>query len=257
VRKNRSPIGLEDLSGYLDGELDAGRRAAVERDLADNPEAAARVVAYRRRDQTLRLALMELAPGHRDERLPTIRPAHPAGGRWRWLIAATVFLCVMLGAATWWQYASQADSQALSRLAQVAVTAHLHSVAHPDAEGDVASDRDPVSAPSSWRFGFPLKAPDLSGFGYRLVGIRNVAGSGGPAAVFFYRDSDGREVSCYVERLGGNRETPFKREKVAGVNVVYRLDEELGYAVVGALSLATLQQIAEAGYRDVFDRDRP
>jgi anti-sigma factor RsiW len=34
-----------------------------------------------------------------------------------------------------------------------------------------------------------------------------------------------------------------------GSNVIYRLDEQLGYAVVGALPVNTLQRIAEVGYR--------
>ncbi len=49
---------------------------------------------------------------------------------------------------------------------------------------------------------------------------------------------------------GPSRRPPPERYKVAGgASVIYRLDEHLGYAVVGALPVGTLQRIAELGYR--------
>jgi hypothetical protein len=39
----------------------------------------------------------------------------------------------------------------------------------------------------------------------------------------------------------------------AGVNVVYRLDDGLGYAVVGAVSPRVLEQIARTSYPDFID----
>ncbi len=72
---------------------------------------------------------------------------------------------------------------------------------------------------------------------------------GGPAALLVYQDADGREVSCYFKHLAENRETGFARKVAGGASVIYRLDEHLGYAVVGALPVGTLQRIAELGYR--------
>ena len=51
-----SYVSSADLSAYLDGELDADRRAAIERVLAENPEMADRLSEYRRRDAALRQA---------------------------------------------------------------------------------------------------------------------------------------------------------------------------------------------------------
>jgi len=79
--------------------------------------------------------------------------------------------------------------------------------------------------------------------------LRELAADRGPAALLVYQDADGREISCYFKHLTENRETGFTRMASARTNVIYRLDEHVGYAVVGTLPVSALQRIAEVGYR--------
>jgi anti-sigma factor RsiW len=111
-----------------------------------------------------------------------------------------------------------------------------------------------VSARLSTLLGAEVEVPNLSQLGLRLVGLQELPADGGLAALLVYRDTDGRDVSCYFKRLIENRETDFTRMAAAGTNVVYRLDEHLGYAVVGALPVSTLQKIAEVGYREISSK---
>jgi anti-sigma factor RsiW len=50
------PVGEDDLHAYIDGQLEVSRRHAVERHLAENPEAARRVAAYQAQREALRAA---------------------------------------------------------------------------------------------------------------------------------------------------------------------------------------------------------
>jgi anti-sigma factor RsiW len=115
----------------------------------------------------------------------------------------------------------------------------------------VAGRRSEVSARLSALLGTEVKAPDLSALGFRLVGLRELPAGNGPAVLLVYQDAVGHHVSCYFERLADNRETGFTRLTADKTSIVYRLDEHLGYAVVGALPVSSLERIARVGYREI------
>jgi anti-sigma factor RsiW len=165
------------------------------------------------------------------------------------LAIAAAILGVILGTAGWWSASTILEDRALSALAHEAVTAHLLYASQSGQSPLLTEDSEYVSARLSALLGAGVQAPDLSAQGLRLVGLRELAADSGPAALLVYEDADGREVSCYFKRVAENRETGFARKVAAGASVIYRLDEHLGYAVVGALPVSTLQRIAEAGYR--------
>jgi anti-sigma factor RsiW len=102
VRRDTSPIDLEDVSAYLDGELDEARRAAVESHLADHAEAAARLAEYRRRDEALRLAFAQLSVDQAKHPMPRVMQARSPGKRRFPLAIAATVLGVTIGTAGWW-----------------------------------------------------------------------------------------------------------------------------------------------------------
>jgi len=250
VRRDTSAIDLEDVSAYLDGELDEGRRAAVESHLADHPEAAARLAEYRRRDEALRLAFARLSADQAKHPTPRVIQARFPGKRRVPLAIAATVLGVMLGTAGWWYGSTILENRALATLAHEAVTAQLLYASQPGQSPLVTEDSEHVSARLSAFLGAEVKAPNLSTLGLRLVGLHELASDRGPAALLVYQDADGREISCYFKHLAESRETGFVRMAAATTNVIYRLDEHLGYAVVGPLSVSALQRIAEVGYRE-------
>ena len=250
MRRDTRPIGLADLSAYLDGELGEERCAAVESHLADHAEAAARLAEYRRRDEALRLAFAQLNVDQAKRPAPRIRQASSLGRhRFRLAVAAAI-LGVILGTAGWWYGSPILEDRALATLAHEAVTAHLLYASLPVQSALVAEDSAQVSARLSALLGAGVRAPNLSTLGLRLVGLHELPADRGPAALLVYQDADGREIFCYFKHLAESRETGFAQKVAAGASVIYRLDEHLGYAVVGALPVSALQRIAEVGYRE-------
>ncbi len=249
MRRDTSPIDLDDVSAYLDGELDEARRAAVESHLADHPEAATRLAEYRRRDEALRLAFAQLSVDQAKHPMPRAIQARSPGKRRFPLAIAATMLGVILGTTVWWYGSTILEDRALAALAHEAVTAHVLYASHPGQSPLVTGDSEHVSARLSAFLGAEVKAPNFSTLGLRFVGLHELAADSGPAALLVYQDADGREVSCYFKHLAENRETGFARKVAGGANVIYRLDEHLGYAVVGALPVSALQRIAEVGYR--------
>jgi anti-sigma factor RsiW len=250
MTSDTSPVVLEDLSAYLDGELDAPRREAVERHLAAHPDAAARLDGYRRRDEALRLAFAEIAGAGNGHRRLDRLSARPAGWR-RWAVAAAALLCVGMGAAAWWLAAQHADDRrVLAGLRQEALTAHLLYEHRTDSLPAAPDGHRRLAARLSALVGPTVRLPDLAALGFRLDGMRELAAAGSPAALLVYRDAGGRHVSCYFRRVARDRDTGFDRYEGADANVVLRVDDGVAYAVVGALAPAMLQQIAALAYQE-------
>jgi anti-sigma factor RsiW len=250
VKKDTVPVDPQNLSAYLDGELDAARRGAVESLLTDHPEAAARLAEYRRRDDALRLAFAGLSADQAKRPTPCVGRPPPRRRHRPWLAVAAAVLGVILGTAGWWYASTILEDHALAALAHEAVTAHLLYVDQQGQSPIATGNPERVSARLSALLGAEVKAPNLSELGLQLVGLRELAADGGPAALLVYQDADGREISCYFKYLAEIRETGFLRTAAAGTSVINRLDEHLGYAVVGALPASTLLRIAEVGYRE-------
>src|ERR1700722_2502014 len=98
------PINENDLHAYLDGQLDAERRLAVERYLDENPEDAQRMAAYGVHREAIRVAYAARAA----EPLPAaLSLAHIVAESHRrprvpWPVAASIVLALGLGMASGW-----------------------------------------------------------------------------------------------------------------------------------------------------------
>ncbi|WP_235837015.1 zf-HC2 domain-containing protein, partial [Cereibacter johrii] len=75
MRTMHEPVTELDLVAYVDDQLDPWRRVAVERHLATDPEAAARVMADLQARDELRLAFAEPLPHEADQLDPWRRVA--------------------------------------------------------------------------------------------------------------------------------------------------------------------------------------
>ena len=98
------------------------------------------------------------------------------------------------------------------------------------------------------RLGQPIKAPDLTAFGFRLMGGRLLpASSKGVAAQLMYDDDCGTRLTLYL-RTGENGETVVRE---GNVSAFYWIDQGLGFAVSAAASRERLLPIVEAVYRQI------
>jgi anti-sigma factor RsiW len=249
------PTGVrrEELSAYVDGELDPERRRIVERHLADHPEDAARVAAYRLRDDSLRLALAEpaasAASAMRIVRRPPTRA--PARAAW-WRAAAAALVAAVLAGGFWWRQGDGGEGRALAAIAHDATVAHLMFGVADTLAGsavDAAHLSTALAAVTAGRG----RVPDLSPFGFRLAAGRELPAETGPAVLLTYVDAMGRHLSCYFTEVEPDGETPFLTQSASGIETTARLDDGVGYAVVGSLTPAELSVIATAGYAQSLD----
>ena len=100
----------------------------------------------------------------------------------------------------------------------------------------------------SKRLGRKLTAPDLSRFGYRVMGGRLLPGGSGAAAQLMYDDASGRRLTIYVRATEGT-ETAFRFQKEGEAATFAWIDQGFGFAVTATGTREELLPIAEAVYR--------
>src|SRR5512144_1616038 len=95
------PVTEEELHAYVDGELAADRRAAVEQWLAGHAEDAARVAAWRAQADAIRARYGAVASDPVPARFDLDRLARQ-GRKWSRLAAAAVIAALLLGTGAGW-----------------------------------------------------------------------------------------------------------------------------------------------------------
>ncbi|MDQ0141510.1 anti-sigma factor family protein [Cupriavidus necator] len=266
-----------DLHAYADGQLAAARRAAVEAYLAQNPNAAAQVAAWRRQADALHGALdpvlnepvpiAALPPGlHGDGRRESARP----GPRWTLALAATCASVALLaaGGTLGWLAHDRLGGGTLvlapgERFAREALA--THAVYAPEMRHPVevaATEEAHLVAWLSKRLGTALQVPDLRAQGFHLIGGRLGVAEGGPSAILMYEADDGTRLSLQLRRMAqGTPDTGFRVERMTGegarrrplgrdpMMAFYWIDRDLGFALAGALERARLLTLAQVVYQ--------
>ncbi len=249
-----TPIGEDDLQALVDDRLDPARRAAVETYLTRHDELARRIATERSQRAALRAQLQAKF----DEPLPArLRIANLQAirrGRWRGRVrtAAAALAIFVTGAAGGW-FAGRAGpgvappaTATVSQGAAAAYRTYVVEVAHPV---EVAATQEAHLVQwLSRRLGRPLKAPDLTPFGYRLMGGRLLPADGGAAAQLMYDDASGRRLTVYVRAADGT-ETAFRFDQDGDAATFAWIDRGFGFAVTAVASREELLPIAEAVYR--------
>jgi anti-sigma factor RsiW len=94
------------------------------------------------------------------------------------------------------------------------------------------------------RLNQPIRVPDLTTAGYRLMGGRLIATSHGPAAMFMYDDDRGDRLVVLTRPMAADKNAPMtlqSREDVAGFTWA---DGGMGYSLVGRSAVESLRPIA-------------
>ena len=195
---NHRPITEDDLHAYVDRVLEPERRAEVAAYLGDHPDVAKRVAAFNDQRDLLRATLAPIAeeplpPELNLSRIIEQRARRPSVVHW----AMAAMLLLSIGGLGGWAVrgALQASPGGLVALAQEATASY--NVYAPDRVRPVevrASDAAQFVEWVSGRLHRPVKVPDLTNSGYRLMGGRLVATELGPAAMFMYDDDHGSRI---------------------------------------------------------------
>ncbi len=249
------PPGEDELQAYVDERLDGPRRAAVEAHLARTPDLRERIQAERRHRASLRSQLQDKANEAIPARLriASIQATRRARLARRAGLAAAGLAIFVVGMGAGWLANEQRPDLAMSppttSIAQGATAAYRTfavEVAHPVEVG--AAQEAHLLQWLSKRLGRKLEAPDLTPFGYRLIGGRLLPGGSGAAAQLMYEDSTGRRLTLYVRAADGT-ETAFRFQKDGDAATFAWIDQGFGFAVTAMASREELLPIAEAIYK--------
>jgi anti-sigma factor RsiW len=250
-----------DLHAYVDGRLDAAAQRRVDAWLAEHPEDAATVHAYRLQNSGIHAAFDPVV----EEGVPPAMDAlvHRRSRRvrtagWPWLrLAASVALLLAGGVAGWFLHGAQNPSAIgpAETFADQAIGAHRIFVAEVRHPVEVRADQEAhLVAWLSKRLNTKLRAPDLRGSGYSLVGGRLLAEGAKPAAQFMYEEPDGQRITVYVRAFDGGSDTAFHFISHKGVSAFYWIDKSFAYALVAPMNREKLLTIAQKVYDDLDRR---
>jgi anti-sigma factor RsiW len=243
------PADLRALSAFIDGELPQGTRAAVLEHLADDPEAAARVEAWRAQKSALQALCGGVSQRDAGDGAPSFVVVRVPPPWWRRVSLAACWLAAGAGLAlAAGPLASRLPSgwigaQPLSfaRRADVAYAVYTPEQRHPVEVA--ASEEQHLISWLSKRLNRPLSVPSLQEYGYSLVGGRLLPGEAGPAAQFMYENSDGARLTLYVTGIPDD-ETAFRLFREGNRRTFYWVNSHMGYALSGPISEGKLREIA-------------
>lgn len=237
------------LHPYLDGELDAARRATVDEHLKDCRacrESLQQLQALRRAlqlpelrygaSETLRHRLLaELKKADARER----RPAWPA---WSAAIAAGV-----LAVALFWNFAPHGGAPAPDvddAMVDSAVDQQQDALKDQHLTDIASADAKAVQSWFSGKLAYTPPVPDLSAQGYALVGGRLDTVKGQPAAALTYKHGDDVVTVFVCAAQHGDKDLDTDSDD--GFQVVYWTKGSLSFWVVSKLDLDHLKTVGAA-----------
>lgn len=252
-----------ELQAWVDGRLPPDRHAEVEAWLGRHPPEFARAMAYRQQREQLRAWLapwaLEPVPDH------LLAHAHPVARRPAWVSAAArsaaAAVLLLSGAAGGWLLRGIVPDPAVTaapsaQLGAAAMRAHLTFV--PEVRHLVEVPATQKAHLVTWlsnRLGRPLRVPDLTPFGFRLVGGRLLPGDTAVAAQFMFDDASGTRLTLYLRAEPRSQDAKpdagfelIEDGRVAGFRW---FEDGFGYAVLAEIGRDRLLQVAEAIYRQL------
>lgn len=245
------PNNSEDwsLHAYADGEIAEQECRALDERLANDPEARAKIEAWRRQRAWLKEAFDPVL----EEAVP---PQIKAALRHRWsftlsptAIAAALALLIIGGAAGWFT-SLQVNAPKAMQFPDLAIEAHeLYTHEQRHAVEVAADDSDHLTSWLSERVGQNIVIPDLSARGYTFLGGRLLAAGAQPAAQLMYEDQTKRRITIFLTANQGGAETKFIVEEKHGITACYWLDGPLGFVITGETGRDDIVAVAHIVYQ--------
>jgi anti-sigma factor RsiW len=238
---------LEDeLHAYVDGMLEPGRQAEVERYLHAQPEVSRRIKAYEaQRDDLREVFASELAePLASSLNLATLIEARLTRRKVPWAVAASVGLALLVGAAGGWLLGMRPKDDIASLASEAGASYAVYAVDEHRPVELWAAQRDDLTRWVSNRLNRIVAPPDLAGVGYQLLGGRLVPTAYGPAAMFMYESRVGGRLMLFIRPMTVVRNTPIEQVDIGDIDGCAWIDRGVGYSVIAAEPYARLLELS-------------
>jgi anti-sigma factor RsiW len=247
-------ITEDELHAYIDGELPADRRDAVEGWLATHSDDAERVAAWRSQMEHIHARYGAVAAEPVPARLNLDRLAR--NGR-RWIataVAATAAAFLIGGVIGWMAHgvsaAAPPSNEALATEAMNAHRLYIAEVRHPI---EVRAAEQHLVPWLSRRVGTTLRTPELASFDLKLLGGRLLPGPIGPAALFMYESPSGERFTIYCSRVKAPT-TALRYNAANQIAAVHWVESDIGFVVSGPADKDRLTKIAQSAYEQMENR---
>ena len=278
MRGHGPPVSEAELHGLVDGDMDSGRREAVEAYLAASPGDAARVETWRRQNATIRAAFAPVETGPVPWSLPLAPGAEgaaatrqAAGGqaeasgshlwRERWF-ARLIGLSFATGALL------------AASAAYLAGRANAPEAAPPSSEGPTPAGLNDTyvtrALSALWAFVPPPAVvrhspksdgpgqdtaapilPTLSVEGLSLAGVRAMPGGQGQMLCLIYARPDATNIALCVEKAGDPGDSVPRVSGSFPSSMIAWRQKGANYALTGALPEPELRALADAARAEV------
>jgi anti-sigma factor RsiW len=255
----RDSVDEAMLHAYVDGELDDRGRLEVEEWLSGHPDDRLRVSEWVAQRQKLHELFDTVLTEPVPDVIANVATRKRAGCLSRRIaaIAAAIALFVAGAVCGWllghFQFGTRAPGQVVAERALNAYSIYAPEVRHPvEVE---AAQKAHLVAWLSKRLGTPIKAPDLTATGFKLVGGRLLPDDTNPAAQFMYQNDAGRRITIYVVANKPTRETAFQIYNKGPINSFFWLASDCTYAVTGTIDQQSLLAVARAIYHQLTGRE--
>jgi len=247
-------INEEDLLAYADDRLDATRRAQVDAWLAEHPEDRARIDAWRQQNDLLHGALDSVAaepvPAQLTAALHEKPRRHWRGPAIAAAIATLVAFPVGLAVGNYlWDQPTRQEAMDIATAGLDAHKIYAVEVRHPVEVG--ADEEQHLVTWLTKRLDVPVKAPDLSADGLRLLGGRLIPSGDKPAALLMYEGENGERYTLLIERATPQAMTAFRYAESGNIGAFYWIDGGAGYALSGPADRVRLLKVARAVYEQL------
>ncbi len=246
-------IGEDDLQAFVDGQLAPERDLLVRQYLHADPGEAQRVAAYKAQRHQLRA----LFAGSPSELLPPKLQIHyilKHGARWWWTgwrTAAAIVVAAGLGVASGWLVWAPAApglpklaTQVLVEQAVATYAVYATDERHPVEMS--AADEARLTRWLSERLSRTVTPPDLSKFGYSLLGGRLLATErGGTAAMLMYSNTQGTRISLLLRPMIPSLTVADRYLAQGPLQLCVWIEKGMGYALAASMPKAELDTLAE------------
>jgi anti-sigma factor RsiW len=272
------PVSEAELHGFVDGDMDRGRREAVQAFLAASPADAARVETWRRQNDTIRAAFApveteplpwSLPPAPGAEGVAATGPAaggqaeasgsHAWRARWFARLIGLSFASGALLAASAAYFAGRMNApEAAAPSLEDPAPAGMNETFVTRAMSALRAVEPPPTAvrpsPNSDGPGQDSAAPILPNLpveGLKLAGVRAMPGEQGQMSCLIYARPDAANIALCVEKAGDPGETVPRVSGYFPSAAIHWRQKGANYALVGALPEAGLRSLADAVHAEV------